>query len=215
MKPQTFELYWSFRSPFCYLAMDRLFALPDEMDVTIKMRHVWPAAIRKKGYFKSLHPNYRPYHGLDSPRVADYLGVPYAQPIPDPVVFDPVSSEPVADQPYIPRLTRLTLAARELGHEHGFLCSVMRLIWGGEIRGWDKADHLAGIAQALGMDFDQLSAIAEDNAERFDREVDDNGDRLTDAGHWGVPCMVLDGEPFFGQDRVDLLIWRLHQKDVG
>ena len=26
--------------------------------------------------------------------------------------------------------------------------------------------------------------------------------------------MVLDGEPFFGQDRFDLLVWRLEQKDL-
>ncbi len=32
------------------------------------------------------------------------------------------------------------------------------------------------------------------------------------AGHWGVPLSVLDGEPFYGQDRFDLLVWRLEQK---
>jgi len=43
-------------------------------------------------------------------------------------------------------------------------------------------------------------------------EVDDNGAKLEAAGHWGVPCMVVDDEPFFGQDRIDMLIWRLRQK---
>ena len=33
----------------------------------------------------------------------------------------------------------------------------------------------------------------------------------TAAGHWGVPTMVFDGEPFFGQDRLDLLVWRMRQ----
>jgi len=28
--------------------------------------------------------------------------------------------------------------------------------------------------------------------------------------HWGVPLMVLDEEPFFGQDRIDALLWRLN-----
>ena len=31
------------------------------------------------------------------------------------------------------------------------------------------------------------------------------------AGHWGVPTMVFADEPFFGQDRIDLLVWRLRQ----
>ena len=29
------------------------------------------------------------------------------------------------------------------------------------------------------------------------------------AGHWGVPLFVLRDEPFFGQDRMDLLRWRV------
>ncbi|TMB53500.1 MAG: 2-hydroxychromene-2-carboxylate isomerase, partial [Deltaproteobacteria bacterium] len=31
------------------------------------------------------------------------------------------------------------------------------------------------------------------------------------AGHWGVPTMVFAGEPFFGQDRIELLVWRMRQ----
>jgi hypothetical protein len=29
--------------------------------------------------------------------------------------------------------------------------------------------------------------------------------------HTGVPLFVFKGEPFFGQDRMDMLIWRLKQ----
>jgi 2-hydroxychromene-2-carboxylate isomerase len=31
-------------------------------------------------------------------------------------------------------------------------------------------------------------------------------------GHWGVPTFVFEKEPFFGQDRIDLLIWRMQSK---
>lgn len=34
------------------------------------------------------------------------------------------------------------------------------------------------------------------------------------AGHWGVPLRALDGEPFYGQGRFDLLVWRLEQKGL-
>jgi len=39
------------------------------------------------------------------------------------------------------------------------------------------------------------------------------GDRsLRAAGHRGVPAIVLEGEPFFGQDRFDVLMWRLSRR---
>jgi hypothetical protein len=34
------------------------------------------------------------------------------------------------------------------------------------------------------------------------------------AGHWGVPTFVFEGEPYFGQDRMDLLLWRLRQRGL-
>ena len=34
------------------------------------------------------------------------------------------------------------------------------------------------------------------------------------AGHWGVPTMAFRGEPFFGQDRLDVLLWRLKQNGL-
>jgi hypothetical protein len=29
-----------------------------------------------------------------------------------------------------------------------------------------------------------------------------------------VPLMVFEGEPFHGQDRIDLLVWRMRQKGL-
>ena len=34
------------------------------------------------------------------------------------------------------------------------------------------------------------------------------------AGHWGVPLMVFNDEPFFGQDRFDLLRWRMQRNGL-
>ena len=31
------------------------------------------------------------------------------------------------------------------------------------------------------------------------------------VGHWGVPTFVFQDEPFFGQDRIETLLWRLRQ----
>ena len=46
-------------------------------------------------------------------------------------------------------------------------------------------------------------------------EIEQNQQALDAAGHWGVPTMVLRGEPFFGQDRIGTLRWRLDQYGLG
>ena len=33
--------------------------------------------------------------------------------------------------------------------------------------------------------------------------------------HWGVPTFAFENEPFFGQDRIDLLIWRMESKGLA
>ena len=53
-------------------------------------------------------------------------------------------------------------------------------------------------------------AVAADPA-KYDRVIETNQRDHLAAGHWGVPTMVFEGEPFFGQDRIDLLVWRLEQ----
>ena len=45
--------------------------------------------------------------------------------------------------------------------------------------------------------------------------IEGNQKALEAAGHWGVPTMAFKGEPFFGQDRIDLLVWRLKQHGLA
>ena len=46
-------------------------------------------------------------------------------------------------------------------------------------------------------------------------EIERNHQALEAAGHWVVPTMVVRGEHFYGQDRVDTLRWRLRKLGVG
>jgi len=62
-----------------------------------------------------------------------------------------------------------------------------------------------------GLDLAALETEAAAQAARLDAAIADNQRALEAAGHWGVPTMVFEGEPFFGQDRIDLLVWRLRQ----
>jgi 2-hydroxychromene-2-carboxylate isomerase len=53
------------------------------------------------------------------------------------------------------------------------------------------------------------------NTDSYDREIEENHKALERAGHWGVPTFVFNGEPFFGQDRIDTLRWRLEKEGLA
>lgn len=207
------DLFWSFRSPYSYLATARYRALADRYDLAIALRPVYPLAIRQPDFFERNHPNWLRYTFIDVIRLAQYLDLPFAAPRPDPIVQDIATRRIAADQPYIHRLTRLGQAAARRGAGLAFADEVSRLIWGGT-EGWDQGDHLAGAASRAGLDLAELDAEAAADADALDAEIAASTSALEAAGHWGVPCLVFDGEPFFGQDRIDLAIWRMQQKGL-
>ncbi|WP_131114695.1 hypothetical protein [Lichenihabitans psoromatis] len=51
--------------------------------------------------------------------------------------------------------------------------------------------------------------------ERFEAQLAENDQALKAAGHWGVPTIIFENEPFFGQDRFDMLVWRLKQRGIA
>lgn len=211
----SFDLYWSFRSPYCYLALDRILAIRRDHDVEVEVRPVYPMAVRDPGFFKRTSPLYRPYHTLDSRRAAEFLGVPFRRPRPDPVVMDMATNVVAKEQPHIYRLTRLGQAAVAAGRGLAFLDHVSRVLWDGGVDGWDRGDHLAQAMTRAGLDAAALEqAVAADPA-KYDAEIGANQRAQLAAGHWGVPLMVFRGEPFYGQDRVETLLWRMRQKGLS
>lgn len=178
--PEQFrvELYWSFRSPYSYLALPRVKRLAAEYPVQWDVRIVYPLAIRTPGYFRQMNPLARPYFFRDTQRVAEYLGVPFRRPA-------------------LP-----------------FIDEVSRLLWDGSVTGWDQGEHLARAAERAGLDLgDMERAIAADPVPRK-ALIEANQAAQRAAGHWGVPLFVFEGEPFFGQDRLDVLLWRMKQKGL-
>ncbi len=53
-----------------------------------------------------------------------------------------------------------------------------------------------------------------DEADRLESVIEDNQAAHERAGHWGVPTCAFQGEPFFGQDRLDVLLWRLKKEGL-
>ena len=210
----TFDLFWSFRSPYCYLALDRILGLGRDHGVDVVVRPVYPMAVRQPDFFNKTNPLYRPYHTLDSRRVAESLGVPFRRPLPDPIRMDMQTSEIAPEQPFIHRLTRLGMAAAMAGRGLEFLDQVSRIIWDGTVDGWDRGTHLAGAMTRAGLEPGKLEAAVAAEPRKFDAVIEENQAALQAAGHWGVPLMVFEGEPFYGQDRIDLLVWRMKQKGL-
>jgi len=210
----SFDLFWSFRSPYCYLALDRILALNRDHGVGVVVRPIYPIAVRQPDFFKNTNPLYRPYHTQDSHRLAESLGIPFRRPIPDPIQMNMETSEIAPDQPYIFRLARLGQAAVMEGKGLSFLDQVSRIIWDGTVDDWYGGDHLAQAMMRAGLDAEKLESDIAENPEKFDAALEENAIAHEAAGHWGVPLMVFDGEPFYGQDRIDLMIWRMRQKGL-
>ena len=155
------DVFWSFRSPYSYLATPRLVRLAVEYDVAVNVRVVLPIAVRIPGFFETVNPLWPPYLLRDTMRIAEYERMPYRWPRPDPIVQD-FPSRKVA-------------------------------------------------AERAGLDLAELDAAIAADPGRHDEIIAENQRALEAAGHWGVPTMVFAGEPFFGQDRIELLIWRMQQ----
>lgn len=209
----TADLYFSFRSPYSALAIGRYRALAEEHKLEIALRPVYPLAIRQPDFFERNHPNWLRYTLLDVMRVAQFERVPFGAPRPDPIVQNLTTRQIAAEQPYIRRITRLGQAAARRGQGLAFAAETARLIWGGA-ENWHEGDHLAGAAERAGLDFADIEAEAARDAGTLDAEIAANQQALEDAGHWGVPTLVFDGEPFFGQDRIAMAQWRMEQKGL-
>ncbi len=209
------DVFWSFRSPYSYLATPQLVRLREDFDLRIVMRPVLPIAVRIDGFFKRVNPLWPPYLARDVYRLGEMQGTPIRWPRPDPIVMDIASGEVPADQPYIHRLTRLGQAAAEAGRGLEYIAEVGPVIWSGAVDDWHLGDHLARAAERAGLDPEALEQAAASEADRLDAQIAANQQALESAGHWGVPTMVFDGEPFFGQDRLDVLRWRLEQRGVS
>lgn len=208
-------LFWSFRSPYSYILLPRIAALRDDHAVAIDLRIVHPAAIRNPAYFARMDPLARPYFMKDSARAAAFHGMGFRRPVPDPIAQDPVTLAIAPEQPLARRLGRLGIAATERGRGFEFCREVATLLWDGQVTGWDGGSHLAAAAARAGLDLAELEAVVARDPDRHEAQLAANDAALRAAGHWGVPTMVFEGEPFFGQDRFDMLVWRLKQRGLA
>src|SRR3546814_5369754 len=60
--------------------------MSEEYDLDIVLRPVWPLALRQSDFFERNHPNWLGYTMRDMIRVAQFHGIPFGTPRPDPII---------------------------------------------------------------------------------------------------------------------------------
>ena len=177
------ELFFSFRSPYSYLAGPRAFALPERYDVDLVFRGVIPMAMRGQSV-----PNAKRLHTLrDVKREAVRLGMPFGR------IHDPIGAGAM-------RCLLVAEHAIDAGRVREFVLGASRGIWAEAI---DVASDrgLREVCERAGLDWTACAAALEDPALRA--RVEGNTEALATLGHWGVPVFVLGDELFWGQDRIE------------
>ena len=91
------DLYYSFRSPYSYLALPKTMKLVADHDAVVNLRPVYPLAVREPGFFKRTNPKFARYVVLDSWRVAQRENIPFRFPRPDPIVQNMATLEVAAE----------------------------------------------------------------------------------------------------------------------
>jgi 2-hydroxychromene-2-carboxylate isomerase len=177
------DFFYSFRSPYSYLAAPRAFELADRHDIDLVFRGVTPMAMRGQSV-----PMSKRLHTLrDVKREADRLGMPFGR------VHDPIGDG-------ARRCLVVSEHAVDAGRVREFVLEAGRAIWS------DAADvatdrGLRPVCESAGLSWEDCAAALEDPA--MQARVDKNIAALLALGHWGVPVLIVRGEPFWGQDRIE------------
>lgn len=209
----TADLFWSFRSPYSYLGIKRYLQLTKTHNLNIRMRPVMPIAIRNPEFFQKIDKNWISYLLRDCQRLAQFNELPFTFPSPDPVNMDMQTREISHDQPFIHWITRLGIGAVDADKGLEFADEISSMVWGGT-KNWNTDENMNTACKRAGLSFDRLNTAVSGNEAKLDLVISENQASLEKAGHWGVPTLVFENEPFFGQDRIEMALWRMKQNGL-
>jgi 2-hydroxychromene-2-carboxylate isomerase len=186
---EPIEFWFDFSSPYSYLASERIDELAAKYGRKVKWRAVMIAAAFKVSGLPFLLtvPLKGEYSKRDIERSARFLGLPYAFPS-----RFPVATLAAARGYY-------WLHGQDCGKAREFAHAVFRAYWVDD-RDIGELPVVLEIADQLGIDRDAFTAAI------ATPEIKDRLRQETDAaiarGMFGVPYFMVDGEPFWGADRM-------------
>lgn len=197
------EMWFDFASPYSYLAMARVGGLAREAGVRLALRPFLLGPIfQAQGWNDSpfrLFPGKGAYMMRDIARLADKYGVPYSRP----GVFPRMGVLPA----------RIALLGQ--GQQWGvdFCLNVFRANFA-EDREIQSEEVVRDLLRVQDLDADALIAQArqESTKEALRKQVD----RARALGIFGAPTFMVDGEMFWGNDRLeDALAWAARSRPAG
>jgi 2-hydroxychromene-2-carboxylate isomerase len=197
---RSIDYYDSMSSPWTYLGHLRFLDLARRFDLTVRHKpmdllKVW--SVSGGLPLKQRAQQRQAYRHQELRRWRELLGVPCN--------VEP-AFHPVADR----RACLLVIAVMARNADWEKLSyALLRAVW---VEERNIADHatLAAIADENAMDGKALLAATENAAVQAEYQA--NTDEAMARGVFGAPTYVFDGELFWGQDRLDMLAWRLQQK---
>lgn len=189
---RTVTYYLSLISPFTYLGQPRVMALGSRADVDIIYKPFDIAKVFGETGTLPLgkrHPSLQAYRLLELER----LGRNYSLPINiNPKHFPSPSTQAGAT----------VVILQEQGVDVGALVmGLLKGVWADE-RNLVDTNDLMTIANEAGLDGEAL--VTEAATESAQSVIAQNSEEALAAGVFGSPSLVIDGEIFWGQDRIDL-----------
>ena len=185
----SIDFYFDFSSPYSYIASEWIEALAARHGRTVRWNAVLLGVTFQAAELKSpvSHPIKREYSLLDFARSARFAGVPFT--LPD--VF-PVPTQNAARIFWWLHESDAARAANWARH-------VLRAYFTRGTVDLSRNADLEALAFEFGLDPDEAMAIAADAA--WKTSLRNACDMAIAQGVFGAPFFVVDGEPFWGNDR--------------
>jgi len=185
------EYFHSFRSPYSYLGLRRVFAVADAFGLQLHVRPVLPMVMRGM----QMPRRKLMYIVRDANREAERLGVPFGR-IADPVIA------------VVERCFAVFAYAQAENKGRDFLLQAGEGTWA---RATDLATDagMRDVTHRCGLFWPDVLAAIRDEGWR--ETAAQNRESLTEAGAWGVPTMRLGDFAVWGQDRIWLLVRHIEE----
>jgi 2-hydroxychromene-2-carboxylate isomerase len=190
-KPLACELWFSFRSPYSYIALERIEDVLRPYGVPLVLKPVAPLVARGL----PMPTVKRMYIVRDAKREADRLGIPFGE------LCDPLGAG-------IDHCLAIAHWAAQRGQLMAFARSAMRGIWA-EARDVAEYVDLRHLVERAGLPWDEArAAIGDPDAAKAAQA---NAAELAVYSLWGVPSLRCGDFVAWGQDRLELLADRLRR----